>query len=63
MSSTVASEGSSTRTAPQGIDPESYEKDPGRFLRQRRGRYGERLVMAVLVGAAGLSVLITVINL
>lgn len=60
MSSTVASEGSSSQTAPQGIDQGSYQRDPGAFLRQRRGRYGERLAKAALVGSAGLSVLITV---
>ncbi len=60
MSSTIASEGSSTRTTPQGVEPGSYEKDPAGFLRKRRGRYGERAAMAVLIGAAGLSVLVTV---
>jgi phosphate transport system permease protein len=60
VSSTIAAEGSSNQTAPQGIDPASFGKDPSGFLRQRRGRYGERAVMAGLVGAAGLSVLITI---
>ncbi len=60
MSSTIATEGSSSQTTPQGIDPESYEKDPSRFLRQRSGRFGERTTMAALTGAAGVSVLITI---
>lgn len=60
MSSTVTSEGSSHQTTPQGIDQGSYDKDPAAFLRQRRGRYGERLAKAALIGSAGLSVLITV---
>lgn len=60
MSSTIASEGSSAQTTPRGVDPASYDKDPAGFLRQRKGRYGERATMVALVGSAGLSVLITV---
>ena len=60
MSSTIATEGSSGLTTPQGVDPDSYNKDPAGFLRQRRGRYGERVAMVALVGSAGLSVLVTI---
>ncbi len=60
MSSTIAAEGSSSQTTPQGVDPVSYNKDPAGFLRQRRGRYGERVAMVALVGSAGLSVLVTI---
>ncbi len=60
MSSTIAPGESPSQTTPQGIDPASYGRDPSGFLRQRRGRYGERAAMAALIGAAGLSVLITV---
>ncbi len=60
MSSTIATEGSSSQTTPQGVDPDSYNKDPAGFLRQRRGRYGERVAMVALVGSAGLSVLVTI---
>ena len=60
MSSTIAAEGSSSLTTPQGVDPDSYNKDPAGFLRQRRGRYGERVAMVALVGSAGLSVLVTI---
>ena len=60
MSSTIAAEGSSSQTTPQGVDPDSYNKDPAGFLRQRRGRYGERVAMVALVGSAGLSVLVTI---
>jgi len=60
VSSTIAAEGSSSLTTPQGVDPDSYNKDPAGFLRQRRGRYGERVAMVALVGSAGLSVLVTI---
>jgi phosphate transport system permease protein len=60
VSSTIAAEGSSSQTTPQGVDPDSYNKDPAGFLRQRRGRYGERVAMVALVGSAGLSVLVTI---
>jgi phosphate transport system permease protein len=60
VSSTIATEGSSSQTTPQGVDPDSYNKDPAGFLRQRRGRYGERVAMVALVGSAGLSVLVTI---
>jgi len=60
VSSTIATEGSSGLTTPQGVDPDSYNKDPAGFLRQRRGRYGERVAMVALVGSAGLSVLVTI---
>ncbi len=60
MSPTIAPEGSSSQTTPQGVDHSSHKSDPSAFLRQRRGRYGERAAMGVLIGSAGLSVLITV---
>jgi phosphate transport system permease protein len=60
VSSTTTSSGPSTRTAPQGVDPERHRQDPGGFLRQRRGRYGERVAIAGLMGSAGVSVLVTV---
>jgi len=60
VSPTISTGGSSHQTTPRGLDPESYQKDPSAFLRQRRGRYGERAAMGVLVGSAGLSILVTV---
>jgi phosphate ABC transporter permease protein PstC len=59
VSSTSTAGGSSSQTTPHGVDPSSYDKDPTAFLRQRRGRYGERVAKAALLGSAGLSVLIT----
>jgi len=57
VSSTVSRGGSSTATGPR---PGVQDADPTQGIRRRRGRYGEKLALGILAGAATLTVGVTV---